>query len=52
MVLAVMVIGTVGYMLFGMSFNDAAYQTVTTVTTVGFRELQEFDAAESGSRSR
>ena len=45
MVLAVMVIGTVGYMLFGMSFNDAAYQTVTTVTTVGFRELQEFDAA-------
>ena len=45
MVLAVMVIGTVGYMAFGMSFNDAAYQTVTTVTTVGFRELQEFDAA-------
>jgi voltage-gated potassium channel len=46
MVFAVMVIGTVGYMLFGMSFNDAAYQTVTTVTTVGFRELQEFDAAQ------
>lgn len=45
MVLTVMVIGTVGYMLFGMSFNDATYQTVTTVTTVGFRELQEFDAA-------
>jgi voltage-gated potassium channel len=45
MVVAVMTIGTVGYMLFGMSFNDAAYQTVTTVTTVGFRELQEFDAA-------
>ncbi len=45
MVLTVLMIGTVGYMLFGMSFNDAAYQTVTTVTTVGFRELQEFDAA-------
>ena len=45
MVLTVMVIGTVGYMLFGMSFNDATYKTVTTVTTVGFRELQEFDAA-------
>jgi voltage-gated potassium channel len=45
MVVAVMTIGTVGYMLFGMSFNDAAYQTVTTVTTVGFRELQDFDAA-------
>ena len=40
-----MVNGTVGYMLFGMSFNDAAYQTVTTVTTVGFRELEDFDAA-------
>jgi voltage-gated potassium channel len=45
MVVAVITVGTVGYMLFGMSFNDAAYQTVTTVTTVGFRELQDFDAA-------
>jgi len=46
MVAAVGVIGTVGYMRFGMSFTDAAYQTVTTVTTVGFRELQDFDSAE------
>ncbi len=46
MVLAVMVVGTIGYMLFGLSFNDAAYQTVTTVTTVGFRELQEFTVLE------
>ncbi len=45
MVVAVMTVGTIGYMLFGMSFNEAAYQTVTTVTTVGFRELQDFDAA-------
>ncbi len=46
MVAAVGVIGTVGYWLFGMSFTDAAYQTVTTVTTVGFRELKDFDAVE------
>ncbi|MGE5211208.1 MAG: potassium channel family protein, partial [Acidobacteriota bacterium] len=46
MLLAVVVVGTVGYLLFGMSFTDAVYQTVTTVTTVGFRELQEFDTAE------
>ena len=46
MVAAVGVVGTIGYWLFGMSFNDAAYQTVTTVTTVGFRELQEFNDVE------
>jgi len=46
MVVAVGVIGTIGYWLFGMSFNDAAYQTVTTVTTVGFRELKEFSDVE------
>jgi voltage-gated potassium channel len=46
MVIAVGVVGTIGYWLFGMSFNDAAYQTVTTVTTVGFRELQEFSDVE------
>jgi voltage-gated potassium channel len=46
MVLAVMAIGTVGYLLFGLSFTDAVYQTVTTVTTVGFRELKDFTVAE------
>ncbi len=46
MVLAVMVIGTIGYLLFGLSFTDAVYQTVTTVTTVGFRELKNFTVAE------
>jgi voltage-gated potassium channel len=46
MMLAVMVVGTLGYLAFGMSFTDAAYQTVTTVTTVGFRELKDFDVAE------
>ena len=46
MVVAVGVIGTIGYWLFGMSFTDAAYQTVTTVTTVGFRELKDFNNVE------
>jgi voltage-gated potassium channel len=46
MVIAVGIVGTIGYWLFGMNVNDAAYQTVTTVTTVGFRELQEFSALE------
>jgi voltage-gated potassium channel len=46
MVIAVVAIGTIGYMLFGLSFSDAVYQTVTTVTTVGFRELKEFSIAE------
>ena len=35
----VLVVGTGGYMAFGFPFLDAMYQTVTTVTTVGFREV-------------
>lgn len=31
--------GTLGYWVIGLSPLDALYQTVTTVTTVGFREL-------------
>ncbi len=42
-----MAIGTGGYMLLsGMSFVDALYQTVTTLSTVGFRELTSFGTAE------
>lgn len=40
---AVIVVGTVGYMLLGLSLLDAMYQTVTTVTTVGFREVGDAD---------
>ena len=40
----VVVAGTVGYVLFGFPLLDALYQTVTTVTTVGFREVRPFDA--------
>ncbi len=46
MVFAVGIVGTIGYWLFGMSLTDASYQTVTTVTTVGFRELQDFNNLE------
>jgi voltage-gated potassium channel len=42
--LTVLVGGTVGYVLLGFGFLDAVYQTVTTVTTVGFREVKPFDA--------
>jgi len=37
--------GSFGYWLLGLDPLDALYQAVTTVTTVGFRELGEPDAA-------
>lgn len=45
-VASVVVLGTLGYVLLGFSLLDALYQTVTTVTTVGFREVQEFSPTE------
>ena len=35
----IVVIGTVGYIAFGFPLIDAVYQTVTTISTVGFREV-------------
>ncbi len=46
MVATVFVAGTIGYWAFGFTLLDAAYQTVTTVTTVGFREVEVFGTAE------
>jgi voltage-gated potassium channel len=43
---SVLVLGTIGYVLLGIDLLDAAYQTVTTVTTIGFREVVEFDARD------
>ncbi len=40
LLLAVLVVGTLGYIAFGFGFVDAMYQTVTTVATVGFREVR------------
>jgi voltage-gated potassium channel len=40
----VIVVGTVGYVILGFGLLDAVYQTVTTVTTVGFREVNPLTA--------
>jgi voltage-gated potassium channel len=40
----IIVAGTVGYTVLGFPWLDALYQTVTTVTTVGFREVQPLTA--------
>ena len=41
---AVVILGTAGYAALGLGPLDALYQTVTTVSTVGYRELGEADA--------
>ncbi|UFS97971.1 potassium channel family protein [Nocardia huaxiensis] len=43
--LLVALVGTAGYMVLGFGFLDAMYQTVTTITTVGFREVQPLTPA-------
>ena len=40
----VVLVGTIGYVVLGFSVLDALYQTVTTVTTVGFREVRPLSA--------
>jgi voltage-gated potassium channel len=41
----ILVAGTIGYLILGFSPLDAVYQTVTTITTVGFREVQPLGTA-------
>jgi len=41
---AIIVVGSIGYVVLGFGLLDAVYQTVTTITTVGFREVQPLDA--------
>ena len=41
----VLVLGSLGYVALGFHPLDAVYQTVTTVTTVGFREVEPMDTA-------
>ena len=40
--------GTVGYLLFGFDLIDALYQTVITVTTVGFNSPRPLSAGAKG----
>ncbi len=42
--LVVFVVGSVGYVLLGFTLLEAVYQTVTTVSTVGFREVRPLTA--------
>src|SRR6266567_280694 len=44
-VLGVVVAGSIGYVVLGFSLLDAVYQTVTTITTVGFREVRPLGMA-------
>lgn len=38
--LGVVIVGTLGYLALGFGLLNALYQTVTTVSTVGFREIE------------
>jgi voltage-gated potassium channel len=42
---AVTAVGTVGYLILGFTLLEALYQTVTTVATVGFREVRPLTPA-------
>ena len=44
-VLAVVTTGSIGYVVLGFTPLDAVYQTVTTITTVGFREVRPLGTA-------
>jgi voltage-gated potassium channel len=45
-VVAAVVVGSVGFALLpGWTIGDAVYQTVMTITTVGYREVHELDGA-------
>ncbi len=39
----IVIVGTIGYVVLGFGALDATYQTVTTITTVGFREVEPLD---------
>lgn len=44
LIAGVLVFGTVGYMLLGLPFLEALYQSVETVSTVGFGDISRDDA--------
>ena len=45
LLVGVLAVGIVGYLVLGLSPLDAAYQTVTTISTVGFREMPDEPSA-------
>ncbi|MDJ0768863.1 MAG: potassium channel protein [Ilumatobacter sp.] len=47
MVLTVFVIGTAGFAMFGLNLLDAAYMTIITITTVGYREVGGEDMSDA-----
>jgi voltage-gated potassium channel len=49
-VLAAAFVGSVGYIIQGWSPSDAIYMTVITLTTVGFKEVQEIAATDTMGR--
>ena len=44
----VVAVGTLGYILLGFAPLDALYQTITTITTVGFREVNPLSSGRQG----
>ena len=42
----VIFVGVLGYLALGFEPLNALYQTITTISTVGFQEVEEFGAAE------
>ena len=40
LILTVLIIGSVGYWMFGFSLVDSIYMTIITVSTVGFKEVE------------
>jgi len=45
LVLGVIIAGTIGYVALGFGVLDAVYQTITTISTVGFREIHPLSTA-------
>lgn len=46
--LGVLLAGTLGFVAFGYSLLDAIFQTVTTISTVGFGEVHRFGPGQKG----
>lgn len=45
MLFIILVVGSIGYRLLGLGTTDAIYQTVITLSTVGYREVGDVDRA-------